>query len=97
MVKKQVVDKDIKEIKSLMKTKKLIIGTERTVKNIKLGKIDKVFLSANCSESVEEDINYYKKLGKFKIIKLKYPNDELGALCKKPFLISVLSVMKGGK
>ena len=97
MPKKQVVDENIEEIKKLLKTKKLIIGTERTIKNIKLGRIDRVFLSANCPEKVEEDINYYKKMGDFKVIKLEHPNDELGAICKKPFLISVLSILKGGK
>lgn len=97
MPKKQVVDKDIEEIKKLLKTKKLVIGTERTIKNIRLGKTDTVYLSANCPEKVEENINYYKKISDFKVIKLEQPNDELGAVCKKPFLISVLSVLKGGK
>jgi len=97
MVKKQVVDKNIEEIKKLLKTKKLVIGTEKTIKNIKLGKVNMVFLAANCPSRVEEDIDYYKKIGKFKVVKLKYPNDELGTVCKKPFFISVLSVLKGGK
>ena|SRR3989338_5970839 len=97
MPKKQVVDKDIEDIKKLLKTKKLVIGTERTIKNIRLGKTDTVYLSANCPEKVEEDINYYKKMSDFKVIKLEHPNDEIGAVCKKPFLISVLSVLKGGR
>lgn len=97
MPKKQVVDEDIADIKKLLKTKKLVIGTERTIKSIKLGKIEKVFLSANCPKNVLDDIDYYSRMGDFRIIKLRYPNDELGALCKKPFLISVLSVLKGGK
>ncbi len=97
MPKKQVIDKNIEEIKKLLKTKNIVIGTERTIKNIKLGRIATVFLAANCSEKIERDIDYYKKVDGFKVIKLRYPNDELGVICKKPFLISVLSVLKGGK
>lgn len=97
MAKKQVVDKNIDEIRKLLKTKKLIIGTEKTLKNIKLGKVAVVFLSSNCPSKVLEYIEHYKGIGGFKVVKLKYPNDELGAVCKKPFFISVLSVLKGGK
>ena len=85
----------ISEIKKALKNKKVIIGTERTLKNLKLGKISKIFLTSNCSEDIKKDIKYYSKLAKVEVVQLKQPNDELGALCKKPFSISVLSVVKG--
>ena len=83
------------ELKKLFKSKSLIIGTERTIKSLKKGGIDKVFLSSNCPENVEKDMNYYASLGKAEVVKLQYPNDELGVICKKPFSISVLSLLKG--
>ena len=85
----------ISEIKKALKEGKAIIGTERTLKNLKLGKVSKIFLTSNCPEDVEEDVKYYSKLAKVEVVKLKQPNDELGALCKKPFSVSVLSVIKG--
>ena len=85
------------EIKKLIKTKNLVIGTERTIKNLKLGKVDKVIVSSNCSENVVSDLNYYSGLSKASIIKVSYPNDELGVICKKPFSISVLSILKEAK
>jgi|TARA_B100001971_G_C17994011_1_gene433795 large subunit ribosomal protein L30e len=97
MVKKQVIDKEVKEIKKLLKSKNLIIGTKRTMKYLKLGKISRIYLSSNCKDAVKSDLEYYNKISPVKIIKLKYPNDELGVLCKKPFFISVLSLLKGGK
>ncbi len=75
MVKKQVVDKNIEEIRKLLKTKKLIIGTEKTLKNIRNGKVATVFLSSNCPSAILEDVEHYKKLGGFKVVKLKYQND----------------------
>ncbi len=85
----------ISEIKKTIKEGKAIIGTEKTLKNLKLGKVSKVFLTSNCPAGVKKDIKYYSKLAKVDVVQLKQPNDELGALCKKPFSISVLSVVKG--
>jgi len=84
------------EIKKLIKAKDLIIGTERTIKNLKLGKVEKVIISSNCTENVINDLRYYAGLSKTETIRVNYPNDELGVICKKPFFISVLSIMKGG-
>lgn len=88
------VDKDVAEIRKLLKSKSLIIGSERTLKNLKLGKVSKVYVSSNCSEKTEGAIEHYSKLSNTNVVKLKYPNDELGTVCKKPFSISVLSAMK---
>lgn len=90
----KTTDKEIVEIRKLVKGKEIIIGTDRTLKNLKLGKIKKVFLSSNCSEKMIKDIEHYSKLCKASVVTLKYPNDELGILCKKSFSISVLSVPK---
>ena len=85
---------NIDDIKKRVKEKKIIIGTKRTVKALKLGKVEKIFLTSNCPDDVKEDIGYYAKLGKTRIVKLKQPSGELGTICKKPFPISVLSFQK---
>lgn len=85
------------EIKKLIKAKNIVIGTERTIKNLKLGKVEKVIISSNCSEKVLNDLNYYAGLSKAETIKVSYPNDELGVICKKPYSISVLSILKGAE
>jgi len=83
------------DIKKLIGSKNLIIGTIRTIKNLKLGKLDKIILSSNCPENILNDINYYAKNSDAEIIKTEYPNEELGIVCKKPFSISVISILKG--
>jgi large subunit ribosomal protein L30e len=85
---------NIDDIKKALKEGKVIIGTARTIKALKSGKVSRVFLTLNCPSGVKEDIEYYSKLGKVKVVKLKQPNIELGVLCKKPFPISVLSFSK---
>jgi len=83
------------EIKKLIKSKNLVLGRERTIKNLKLGRVEKVILSSNCPENIVNSLSYYAKLSKAETIKAKYPNDELGVICNKPFSISVLSILKG--
>lgn len=83
------------EIKKIIKARKVIIGTERTIKSLRLGKVDKVILSSNCADRTVNDINYYAALSKAETIRVRYPNDELGVICKKPFSVSVLSILKG--
>ena len=84
------------EIKKIIKAKNFVVGTERTIKNLKLGKVEKVIISSNCSERVLDDLSYYAGLSKAETVKVNYPNEELGVICKKPFSISVLSILKGG-
>lgn len=82
------------DIKKALKSKKIVIGTKEVLKNLKLGKLAKVYLTANAPESVKESVNRYAGLGKVEIVQLKYANDELGVLCKKPYGISILGFIK---
>ena len=83
------------EIKKLIKAKALVIGTDRTIKALKSGSVEKIIVSSNCAENVVDDLNHYASLNKTETIKVNYLNDELGVICKKPFSISVLSILKG--
>jgi large subunit ribosomal protein L30e len=93
MAKKEVKDK-IVEIKKLLGKKGLIIGTERTLKNLKQGRLNRVYLASNCSEKVKDEIMHLSKIARVSVVELEYPNDELGVICKRPYSISVLSVAK---
>lgn len=81
----------MEELKEALKEKKLIIGTERTLKNLKMNNLKKVYIASNCKQEVKEDIEHYCKLYSIPLVKLKENNEELGIICKKPFSISVLS------
>ena len=90
MVKKQILS----DIKKDLKTRKIIIGTEVVMKNLKLNKLEKIYVASNCNESSKKELEYYSKLLKIPVIKLKQPNDELGVICKKQYSISMLGVLK---
>ncbi|MBI2129261.1 ribosomal L7Ae/L30e/S12e/Gadd45 family protein [Candidatus Woesearchaeota archaeon] len=83
------------EIKKLAKSKKLIIGCERAIKLLKNKTAEKIFISANCPDGIKKDLKKYCSLSGANFIDLKQNNEELGALCKKPFSVAVASVVKG--
>ncbi len=82
------------DIKKAIEQKKATIGTELTIKNLKLANLAKIYLSSNCPANVKKDVVHYAKINGTKVVQLKLDNEELGVLCKKPFFISVLGVKK---
>ena len=80
------------EIKELIEQDKLIIGTDLTLKNLKMNKIKKVFLTSNVDESVAEKIKHYCSINEVEYVEIPQTNEDLGVMCKKPFNISILSV-----
>ncbi len=82
------------EIRKLLAEKRLVIGTERTMKLVRLGKLAKVYLSSNCPPKLKEDLNRYCGMSGIECQDLGVPNEELGVWCKKPFAISIVGVLK---
>ncbi|MBW2972946.1 ribosomal L7Ae/L30e/S12e/Gadd45 family protein [Candidatus Woesearchaeota archaeon] len=91
---KKRVDKTAAEIRALFADKKLIIGTERTLKMLKQGKLKQVLLAKNCAEKTKKDVMRYSKMTDTAVRELNYPSEELGVICKKLYSISVLGVLK---
>ncbi len=77
------------EIRKLIGTDKLVIGTERTIKALKKDELAKVVVSSNCSDSVRNQLS-----GKAEIVNVQESNEELGVLCKKPFRVALLGIKK---
>lgn len=92
MAKKKKISKKIKTLKTALKEDRIIIGANKVTKALKKKELDKVYLADNCGETLEENIEYLCDLYNIDLIKLSYPNEELGTLIKKPFPISILGV-----
>lgn len=80
----------IENLQKALKEGKLIFGTKESLKAIKTGKAKEVFLAKNVKTEVKEEVEKYAKIEGLKVNILEKDNVELGALCKKPFSISVL-------
>ena len=81
----------LEELRKVLNEKKVIFGSERTLKMLKNGKLNAVYVASNCQTKIKEDIKYYAKLSNVNVIELEQANDELGVICKKPFSVSVIS------
>ena len=82
------------ELKKHVGSKKLLLGTDRTLKNLKKGELKEIFLSSNAAENVKEDLEVISKKFNVKVCKLDITSDEMGVVVKKPFAVSVASLQK---
>jgi len=78
-------------LKKELKTNKFTLGLNETLKKIKLGKVQNIFLAKDCNSKERDIILNYKKIGKIEVYELDITGIEMGTLCKKQFSISVLS------
>lgn len=84
----------IAHIKKLVGTGKLIIGTDKTLKGLKAGTIERVYLSKNCPEETTDQLERYSKIASVEIIRLERLNENMGTVCKKQYSVSVIGVAK---
>jgi len=83
----------LEEIKKNLKSENLILGTDRTLKLLRQGKLKTIAVASNIPKDLEEDLERYSKLAGITFVKLEMPNDELGTYCKKPFSVSVIGIL----
>jgi len=80
------------EIRKLLGSNKIVIGTERVMKLLRKGELAKIMIANNAKTSMKQDVQYYSGLQGVEIVELDVPNEELGVYCKKPFNISILGI-----
>lgn len=82
------------ELKNDLKTDSVLIGTKSTIKALRQARLKKIYLANNCPEVIREDIEHFATFDGVPVEKLNIACDELGAFCKKPFMVSVVGVLK---
>ncbi|MBI2144141.1 ribosomal L7Ae/L30e/S12e/Gadd45 family protein [Candidatus Woesearchaeota archaeon] len=82
------------ELRKSVQGGKLVLGTDETVKLLKLGKLARVFVASNCMEKVKAGLMQACEAQGCEILDIAVPNDELGILCKKPFPVAVVGILK---
>ncbi|PIN81275.1 50S ribosomal protein L30 [Candidatus Woesearchaeota archaeon CG10_big_fil_rev_8_21_14_0_10_32_9] len=84
----------MEEIRKLLGSEKLILGKERTLKELRKGNLQKVFIASNLDEQTKKDLEYYQEINNFELVNSNMTNEELGTLCRKPFSIAVMGLLK---
>ncbi|HDH40974.1 MAG TPA: 50S ribosomal protein L30e [Candidatus Altiarchaeales archaeon] len=90
--------KDLRDdISSVVKTGKVVIGSNRVIKTLLIGNPKLIILSSNCPDSIREDIIYYSRLSKIPYSIIKDDSTELGSICGKPFPVSAIGIVDEGE
>ncbi len=90
-----MIDVD-KAIATAVKTGKVSFGSNAALQNAKTGKAKMIVLAANCPKDIKEDIEHYSKLSGIPVITYKGASMDLAEVCKKPFIISALTIRETG-
>jgi len=85
-----------REIRQAVDTGKVILGSDKSVKSVKLGQAKLVILASNCPDAVRSDVEHYAKLANIPIHVYEGDSSALGLACGKPFLVSVVTVLEPG-
>lgn len=91
---KQVVDDIAEMLKAKAQKKEVIVGLATVVKGLQQGKLVKVFLASNSPAKMKEDLVRYATLAHIPVHELSQNNEELGVLCKKNFMVSVVGLIR---
>jgi ribosomal protein L30E len=79
-------------LKKELKLKGALFGSKIPFKRKEL--IEKIYISNDCPEQIKNKIENFSKKQKIELIYPDFSKEELKDLCKKPFNISVLSILK---
>ena len=85
---------DAAEIKKIIKERKTVIGREQVLRQLKKGKLESIYLTSNIDENTRKMIEKFCSISGIGANTIPFNNQELGTLCKKPFPVSILGVVK---
>jgi ribosomal protein L30E len=77
-----------------LKNENLVLGSDRVLKLLREGQLERVFLASNAPAAPAADIKRFASLRGVTLEVLGVPNDELGVMCKKPFSIAAIGMKK---
>ena len=90
-----MVDVD-KAIRLAVKTGKVVLGSNRSLEEIKKGKLKLVITASNCPFDVKNEISYYANLANIPVFEFSGNSWELGSLSGKPFMVATLAIHEPG-
>lgn len=83
----------VEDLKKLLAAEKLVLGTAETLKLLRKGKLQKIFLASGSDAELKVTIERYCKMGNVEYVEIAQTSEEIGVLCRKPFAISIVGVL----
>lgn len=84
-------------LRHIMRTGRVIIGSRKTLKYVKLGRVKVVVAASNLPTDLKSDLEYYARLSRIPIIVFPGTNYDLGTAIGKPFSVAMLGIMDSGQ
>jgi large subunit ribosomal protein L30e len=77
-------------------TGNVILGSDKSIQELKLGKGKLVIVASNCPVDIREDVEQYAKLSDITIYTYDGTSVDLGSVCGKPFTVATLLIKDPG-
>uniref|UniRef100_A0A7C4BBY4 Large ribosomal subunit protein eL30 n=1 Tax=Thermofilum pendens TaxID=2269 RepID=A0A7C4BBY4_THEPE len=87
----------IRELQTAIRTGKVVLGYRRTLKELVNDRAKLVVVAKNAPSHIVEELKYYASLSQTLILVFEGSSRELGAACRKPFMVSALAVLDPGE
>ncbi len=87
----------IKEMRRAVDTGKVVFGEKQSEKSILNSKAQLIIISRNVRELLKEKIMHQATIADVPCYNFDGTGKELGKVCGKPFVVSVMAVEKAGK
>ena len=89
---KREEDKNVIELLSYIKEKRVLIGAKITEKCFKNGVVSKVYTASNVDDLTLRKTQHYAKIANVEVVVLDLNNSDLAQKIGKPFLINMVCV-----
>jgi large subunit ribosomal protein L30e len=83
-------------IRVAVDTGKVYLGKEETLSAVRNREVKLVVVASNCPEDAKSDLLRYAELAGIPVYEYPGTSLELGAVCGKPYVVSMLGVVEAG-
>ena len=83
-------------IRKAIDTGSVIVGTDKSLKAVKTDEAKLVIYAANCKKESKDDLMHYTKMANIPTLEFVGTGMDLGMVCGKPFIVSMLAVISPG-
>ncbi|RLG57481.1 MAG: 50S ribosomal protein L30e [Candidatus Hydrothermarchaeota archaeon] len=84
-------------IRVVVETGKVTMGHRETLRAVKNKEAKLVIVAENCPRDLREDLEYYAKTLGIDLYEFKGTSLELGSVCGRPHVVSMLGVVEEGE
>jgi large subunit ribosomal protein L30e len=85
-----------KEIRTAVDTGKVIMGERETLKAVKAKGVKLAIFASNCKKELKNELKKHADIGEVPVYKFDGSSLELGGVCGRPHLISMLGIVSSG-